>query len=208
MTEPEFDAALIDAAFALGAAQGWLGVSPAAAARAAGLDLAAARTRFSCTAEILRRFGQQADAAALTDVLDDGSVRDKLFDMLLRRFDYLQTKRAGVLALLRALPFNPLLALAMAEMHLASMGWLLEGAGVDATGIAGAAKKRGLLAVWAYGARAWAQDESDDLAHTMAAVDKALAKAEELVLRLEAGAVIASISEADSPSPVAEGEVE
>lgn len=208
MTDQKFDDALIDAAFALGAERGWIGVSPAAAARHAGLDLAQARASFACTAEILRRFGQRADAVALTDALTDGSVRDRLFDILLRRFDYLQGYRAGVLALLRYAPFNPPLALALAEMHLVSMGWLLEGAGVDATGIGGAVKKRGLLAVWAYAARAWAQDDSVDLAHTMAAVDKGLAQAESLVDRLSAGAVGASLSDADLPSPDADGTVE
>ncbi len=183
MTDQEFEAALIDAAFALGAEAGWLRVSPAAAARHAGLDLARARALFPCTGEILRKFGRQADAAALSHAMTDGSVRDRLFDILLRRFDYLQLRRAGVVALMRALPFCPPLALALAGMNLASMGWLLEGAGVEATGIGGALKKRGLLAVWLYGLRAWAHDESPDLTATMAAVDKALARAEGVAQR-------------------------
>ncbi|MDE2319635.1 MAG: TetR family transcriptional regulator [Rhodospirillales bacterium] len=183
MTDKEFEAALVDAAFALGAGAGWLRVSPAAAARHAGLNLVRARGLFPCTGTILRKFGRQADAAALSHMQADGSVRDKLFDILLRRFDYLQPRRAGVVALMRVLPFCPPLALALAEMNLASMGWLLEGAGVDATDIGGALRKRGLLAVWLYGLRAWAQDESPDLTATMAAVDKALAKAEDMAQR-------------------------
>lgn len=183
MTDQEFEAALVDAAFALGAGAGWLRVSPAAAARHAGLDLVRARSLFPCTGAVLKKFGRQADAAALSHVAADGSVRDKLFDMLLRRFDYLQPRRTGVVALMRVLPFCLPMALAMAEMNLTSMGWLLEGAGVDATGIAGALKKRGLLAVWLYGLRAWAADESPDLTATMAAVDKALAKAEGMAQR-------------------------
>ncbi|MBU6419952.1 MAG: TetR family transcriptional regulator [Proteobacteria bacterium] len=202
MTDQEFEAALLDAAFALGAEAGWLRVSAAAAARRAGLDLARARSLFPCTAEILRKFGHQADAAALSHVAADGSVRDKLFDILMRRFDYLQPRRAGVKALLRVLPFCPPLALAMAEMNLTSMGWLLEGAGVEATGFAGALKKRGLLAVWLYGLRAWAQDESPDLTATMAAVDKALARAEDIVQRQSPFATAAP--PAESPTPEAE----
>ena len=178
MTDQEFETALVDAAFALGAEAGWRRVSPAAAARHAGLDLARARGLFPCTGAILKKFGRLADAAVLRHRAADGSVRDRLFDILLRRFDYLQTHRAGVAALLRVLPFCPPLALALAEMNLASMGWLLEGAGVEATGIRGALRKRGLLAVWLYGLRAWAEDESPDLTATMAAVDTALARAE------------------------------
>ena len=183
MNDSAFDTALVDAAFALGAQKGWRHVSAAAAARHAGLDLARARMRFPCTGSILRHFGRLADATALKGALDEGSVRDILFDILLRRFDFLQSHRAGVLALLKALPACPPLALALAEMNLASMGWLLEGAGVDATGLRGGAKKRGLLLVWLYGLQAWARDESEDLAATMAAVDKALARAEAFATR-------------------------
>ncbi|MCB5944594.1 TetR family transcriptional regulator [Acidocella sp. KAb 2-4] len=183
MTDTDFDTALVTAAFALGAEKGWRHVSPAAAARHAGLDLAQVRAAYPCTGAILKKFGQMADAVALTNALTEGSVRDRLFDILLRRFDFLQAHRAGVVALLRTLPFCPPLALAMAELNIASMGWLLEGAGVDATGLRGALAKRGLLVVWAYGIRAWADDESEDLTATMAAVDKALARAEAMVSR-------------------------
>ena len=178
MTDAAFDTALVNAAFALGAEKGWRHVTAAAAARHAGLDLAQARMAFPCTGDILKSFGRMADAAALKGVLADGSVRDILFDILLHRFDFLQTHRAGVLALMKAVPACPPLALALAELNLTSMGWLLEGAGVDATGLRGALKKRGLLLVWAYGMHAWARDESEDLSATMAAVDKALARAE------------------------------
>lgn len=184
MTDQEFEVALVDAAFALGGEAGWSRVSSAAAARHAGLDLAKARGMFTCTGTILKKFGHQADAFALTGAATGGSVRDRLFDILLRRFDYLQVRRAGVAALMRHLLVCPPMAVALAEMNIASMGWLLEGAGVDATGIRGAVKKRCLLAVWLYSLRVWAEDDSPDLTATMAAVDTALARAEGYVLRL------------------------
>lgn len=176
MNDQEFEVALINSAFALGAEQGWSGVSPSAAARRAGLDLSRARLLFPCNGMILKKFGRQADVFALTGLLEEGSVKDKLFDSLLRRFDYLQAHRAGVVALTRHLPFCPPLALALAEMNVLSMGWLLAGAGVDASGLTGGIKKRGLLIVWLYALRAWTKDESLDLTATMAAVDTALAK--------------------------------
>ena len=197
MNDMDFDTALITAAFSLGAEKAWRHVSPAAAARHAGLDLAKARTAYPCTGAILKTFGKIADAVALSNALTEGSVRDRLFDILLRRFDYLQMHRPGVLALLRALPVCPPLAFVMAELNLASMGWLLEGAGVDATGLRGALAKRGLLVVWAYGVRAWAEDDSEDLTATMAAVDKALARAESIVNRFSAK----PRGEPDSPLP-------
>lgn len=183
MNDQDLKIALVDAAFALGGAQGWSRVSPAAAAQYAGLDLARSRGLFSCNAKILGGFGQQADEFALQGALTEGCVRDRLFDILLRRFDYLQSRRAGVVALMRYLPFCPPLAVALAEMNIASMGWLLEGAGVEATGFRGALKKRVLLGVWLYALRAWSADESQDMTATMAAVDAALAKFDSLAGR-------------------------
>ena len=207
MTDQEFEAALVDAAFALGAEAGWSRVSAAAAARHAGLDLARARFLFPCTGTVLKKFGRLADASALTGAAADGNTRDRLFDILLRRFDYLQARRAGVVALMRHLPACPPLAVALAEMNIASMGWLLEGAGVSATGFSGMLKKRGLLAVWLYGLRAWAKDDSPDLTATMAAVDSALARAENCALRFSPSrpaepAPEHPAPEADPPTPL------
>src|SRR5450432_2758712 len=114
MTGSEFDTALVTAAFRLAAEDGWRKVSVAAAARAAGLSLAEARGRFPSRAAILLRFGRLADQAALLDAPSEGPVRDRLFDLLMRRFDVLQAHRAGVKALLRALPFDPPMALLLA----------------------------------------------------------------------------------------------
>ena len=116
MTDHEFDQALISAAFTLAAASGWAAVTPAAAAREAGLKLEQARIRFPNAQAILLRFGQFADEQALTDALDSGAVRERLFDVVMRRFDALQQHRAGVLALLDSLPADPGTALVLAVL--------------------------------------------------------------------------------------------
>ena len=183
MTDEEFDSSLVTAAFSLGASEGWRKVSAAAAARYAGLDLARARARFAGRAALLKRFGALADAHALTGALQEGSVKDRLFDILLRRFDYLQMNRAGVIALFRVAPLEPALAPWLAAETLASMGWMLEGAGVSSRGVRGEIRKRGLAAVWAWGVRAWLRDESEDLSATMAAIDTALLRAEQIASR-------------------------
>jgi ubiquinone biosynthesis protein COQ9 len=199
MTDVEFDTALVGAAFSLAAEQGWRRVSPAAAARRAGLDLAAARQRYVGQLGILRAFGRLADAHALTGALTEGPVRERLFDILMRRFDFLQTHRAGVLALLRALPAEPPVALCLARATVTSMGWMLEGAGVSAQGLRGEIRKKGLALVWGYGMRAWCRDESADLTATMAAVDKALDRADALAARFHPAPRPAAEPEAPLP---------
>lgn len=182
MDNEPFDTALIGAAFRLAGERGWSRVSIAAAARDAGLDLARARRRFPGRIALLIRFGRLADATALAAATSagEGTVRDRLFDLLMRRFDALQAHRAGVEALMRTLPARPGLALLLARSTERSMGWMLEAAGGDATGPLGHLRAKALCGVWLWAVRAWQKDASEDLAATMAALDAALNRAERL----------------------------
>lgn len=205
MSDSEFDTALVTAAFRLAGEEGWRNVNVAAAARAAGLSLAEARTRFPSRAAILLRFGRLADQAALRDAAAEGPVRDRLFDLLMRRFDVLQAHRAGVKAVLRALPTNPPTALLLACATKRSMRWMLQAAGVTATGPRGELQVRGLLAVWLWAVRAWERDTSEDLSGTMAAVDNALGRAERVANWLHGqrrvSPAAAEASEPETPAP-------
>ena len=168
MDDAAFDNALIAAAFQLAAEQGWRRVSVAAAARAAGLPLARARERFPGRSAILLRFGRLADQAALAEAPSEGPVRDRLFDLLMRRIDALQTHRAGVLAL-RALPAEPPTALLLALATRRSMRWMLAAGGIPTGGIHGELRVKGLLAVWLWTLRAWRADDGEDLGTTIGA---------------------------------------
>jgi hypothetical protein len=195
MIDPQFDEALITAAFTLAGQKGWPWATPRAAAESAGLDPREARRRYPTQGDILRTFFTQADTYALTGALEEGPTRDRLFDTLMRRFDVLQLHRPGILALLRYLPLDPAQALCLSHATVASMGKLLAAAGVPTTGLPGALRKRGLALVWAYALRAWVKDDSPDLGHTMAALDAALGHAASLATRFTPQA------EADFPSP-------
>ncbi len=179
MNDAEFDAKLIEHAFAIAAQGGWKGVTVIAAARGAGLPLDRARIRFPARSAILLRFGQRADALALEEAPDTGPVRERLFDLLMRRFDALQTHRIGVLALLHGLPTDPATALLLGAATARSMEWMLQAAGVKTAGIGGVFATKGLVAVWLYALAAWQRDDSADLSTTMAALDRALSRAEQ-----------------------------
>ncbi len=174
---PDFDDALIASAFALIAEEGWDKLTVAAAARHANQPLDQARARFPTKLAILMRFGRQADQAAITGALTEGPVRDRLFDIIMRRIDALQAHRAGVLALFRDLPSNPLTALALANASHTSMAWMLEAIAVPTNGFRGQLRIKGMLALWLHTVRAWQTDESEDLSHTMAALDVGLTRA-------------------------------
>lgn len=180
MDNPDFDRALIGAAFALAAERGWREVSVAEAARRADLPLDVARRRFPMRGAILWRFGRMADEAALALAPKEGPHRDRLFDLLMRRFDVLQAHRAGVLALLRAIPTDPKLALFLSMATARSMRWMLDAADISTAGMLGRLRCKGLVGVWLAGVRAWRDDDSEDLSGTMAALDRALGRAEQV----------------------------
>ncbi len=172
----EFDRAVVAAVFDQAALRGWREVSLVEAARDAGLDLGRMRARFPGRGAVLLRFGVMADQAALAGSTG-AEARERLFDMLMLRFDALQGHRAGVLALLSALRTDPATGLLLYGATLRSMKWLLDGAGIPAAGVVGGLRVHGLLALWLYALRAWEADESADLSGTMAAVDRGLDRA-------------------------------
>jgi hypothetical protein len=102
----------------------------------------------------------------------------------MRRLDVLQTHRAGVLALLRGLPTDPLTAAMLALETLNSMRWLLEAAGLEAHSPLGVVRAEGLMGVWLWTLRAWERDDTEDLSATMAALDAALARAGQIARAL------------------------
>jgi AcrR family transcriptional regulator len=177
LDDAEFDRAVVKAVFQQAALRGWADVSLAEAARDAGLPLARVRVRFPSRGAVLMRFGVQADEAALAGAETEGTPREKLFDIIMNRFEALQAHRDGIMALLVALRTDPATALLLYGATLRSMAWLLEAAGVPATGITGQLRVHGLTAVWLYVLRAWERDDSPDLSRTMAALDRALDRA-------------------------------
>lgn len=177
MEDKQLDQALVAAVFSQAALRGWADVNIAEAARDAGLPLDRVRARFPGRGAVLLRFGVLADQAALAAGSSEPSPRERLFDMVMSRFDALQQHRAGILQLLRALRTDPATSLLLYSATLRSMKWLLDGAGIPSSGIVGALRVHGLLALWLYALRAWEGDESADLSATMAAVDRGLDRA-------------------------------
>ncbi len=176
-TAPTIDTGLIAAAMELIAERGWPKLSLAEAATRAGLPLADVRARFPCRVSVLMRFNTQADQTAITGAITDGPIRDRLFDIVMRRLDALQAHRAGVLALMRDLPRDPATATILGAATLRSMGWMLQATAIEATGLRGRLRTHGLHILWLATLRAWAKDESEDLSATMSALDAALTRA-------------------------------
>ncbi len=172
---------ILSAAMDEAAATGWAQVSFQAIAHRSGLKLGEVLLHTPTKAYILARFADAIDRAALSDVneIDDTqTVKDRLFDLMMRRFDALQKYRAGVLALMTGLSRDPGEGVMVMGRLSRSMGATLAAAGVAAHGLSGLAQTEGLKAVYLAALRAWRNDDSEDMAKTMSALDKALGYAE------------------------------
>lgn len=174
---------VLDAALELAATAGWRDLTMRDVAEACGVSLAELHAVYPTRNAILKAFSARIDAAVLagdTGDLGDESPRDRLFDVIMRRLDVLSVHRKAAWSIIRASLGNPASALQGFCLTQSSMRWMLEAAGIDAGGPAGALRAKGLMLVWLDVLRVWQSDESEDMARTMAHLDKRLALAERL----------------------------
>jgi AcrR family transcriptional regulator len=168
---------IIEAALALIARDGWRRLSMAAIAGEAGLPILNLYRVFSSKNAILCAFFRRIDEAVLATPVEaeiDERPRDRVFDLLMRRFDALQPYRGAIEVLGRELLGDPLSALAAGAGLLRSMAWMLEAAGIAADGLGGAVAVKLTAAAYMRTLREWLRDETVDLAPTMAALDRRL----------------------------------
>jgi AcrR family transcriptional regulator len=168
---------IIDAALACIVQQGWRRLSLADIAAEAGLPILRVYRVFHSKPAILCGFFRRIDEAVLAappESEPDERPRDRVFDLLMRRFDALQPYRAALDVLARELPTDPLAALAAGATLLRSMRWMLEAAGISGEGLGGMVAVKLTAAAYLATLRVWRRDESPDLAPTMAALDRRL----------------------------------
>jgi AcrR family transcriptional regulator len=195
---------ILDAALTLAARRGWRRTSLADVAAEAGIGLDQLRNKFASKPAIVGGLIRRTDERALAlGPAEGSSARDRLFDVLMRRFDALAADRAGIAAILRDACFDPATALCLAPRLMTSMAWMLEAAGLDSSGPVGLLRIKGLAAVYLWALREWLADDSPDLAKTMAALDRGLRQAEALAGLLAKGR--AGVAEAASAAGKAAG---
>jgi AcrR family transcriptional regulator len=168
---------IIDIAFARIAQDGWRRLSMAAIAEEAGLPILRVYRAFPSKPAILCGFLRRIDETVLTlpvEAAADERPRDRLFDLLMRRFDALGPYKGAIEILGRELPADPCAALAAGARLLRSVRWMLEAAGIATDGISGVIAVKLTVAAYMATSRQWLRDDSPDLAPTMAALDRRL----------------------------------
>jgi AcrR family transcriptional regulator len=172
---------IIDAALALIAADGWRRLSLAAIAAKAGLPILRVYRAFGSKQAVLCSFFERIDEAVLAEppaAEADEQPRDRVFDLLMRRFDALRPHKRVLAALRRELPGDPIAALCLGTRLLRSMRWMLDAADISTGGLPGALVVRLVGTAYLSAMRVWQRDDSPDLAGTMAALDARLRRIE------------------------------
>lgn len=170
---------LIDAALALAAERGWRDVTLRDIAEAANVSLAETYAVYPSRQAVLRDFARRIDAAVLASEepgAAEGGARDRLFDVLMRRFDALAPYKAGLANVLADQARDPLAVACGLCLLRRSMACMLEAANLSAAGLRGALRIKGLSVAYLAALRVWLRDESEDHAPTMAALDRGLAR--------------------------------
>jgi AcrR family transcriptional regulator len=178
----------VRAAFDLAKERGWGDISLADIAQSANLSLADLRREFSCKTDIVNAFQKEVDAEVLARARPAGEAqtpRDRLFDVIMTRFEVMQPYKQALRRISAYLCCRPGEAATLLCSSLASQYWMLAGAGAKLDGPAGALRVAGLTAIYGKVFQVWLDDQSPSLDKTMAALDKRLARGERVLSGIE-----------------------
>src|SRR5271165_6447944 len=145
---PDMRGKIVDALMELAAERRFEDISVRDICKTAGVTLADFRDAFASKGAVLAGFSRRIDRAVLAEQgeeLADETPRERLFDILMRRLEAMTPYREGVREIGAWLRRQPAAALAMNQVVVSSMRFMLEAAGIDVEGgAAGAIKLQGL----------------------------------------------------------------
>ncbi|NCC22417.1 MAG: TetR/AcrR family transcriptional regulator [Alphaproteobacteria bacterium] len=173
---------ILEDALALSAEIGWDNVSFRELSRKSGTSLAELYAHYEDKTQLLFEYEKMLNRKVLENAGEGdpgSSARDRLFDILMERFEVMNAHREALIAIWRTVRLDPKQAVIGMPHLAASMAWMLEAADIDTGGLRGAVKVAGLTGVYLKVLREWLRDDSPDLGATMAALDRTLSRAEQ-----------------------------
>ncbi|MBU2581509.1 MAG: TetR family transcriptional regulator [Alphaproteobacteria bacterium] len=175
---------VVAAALRLAGEKPWQDVTLRQIAEAAGLNLAELSEHFASKSEILAAFVRLVDKQVLASApapQEGESKRDALFEVVMARFDAMTPYKAA----LGSIAGSGEVEFALIRPVLCSQGWMLQAAGIDSDGPAGAVRKAGLASAYASVFRTWLDDDDPGMARTMAVLDRRLRSGETVMSGLD-----------------------
>src|SRR5271170_7670456 len=186
---------IVDALMELAGERRFEDISVRDICKTAGVSLADFRDAFPSKGAVLVGFSRRIDHAVLAqhgEELADESPRERLFDILMRRLELMAPYREGVREAAAWLRREPAAALAMNQVVMSSMRFMLEAAGIEAEGPTGVIKLQGLALAWARMIHVWLDDDEPALSKTMAELDRVLTRGERAVAGVDRLSALAS----------------
>lgn len=174
------------AALELAADTPWADLTLAAIAEKAGIDLTA-MYGLSGKDQLATESDTYFDKAMSAEgVSGDDLPRERLFDVIMLRFEAMEAHRAGLLSMMKYRDRTPSLTLRLPAARKHTADWALVSAGLDdSSGAPPGLKAVAVAFVIASTERAWRKETSGDFALTMAALDKGLREAEDRMKSLK-----------------------
>jgi len=121
---------------------------------------------------------------AVADIEAEAPSRDRLFDIIMARFDAMQDQRAAWVSILEADAQEPAAGFARAARRLRTAAWALEAVGISTDSLKATARVMGLARRLRKIEALWLKDDAD-LSKTMAGLDQTLRESEEWLDRGE-----------------------
>jgi AcrR family transcriptional regulator len=179
---------IVDAMLKLAAQRRFEDIAIRDIAAEAGVSLADFRDAFPSKGATLAGFSRRIDRAVLATPLGElanSSARDRLFDVLMRRLDAMAPYREALRGISAWVRRDPTALLAINQLTVNSMRFMLEAAEIESDGPAGALKVQGLALAWARVFAIWLEDAPPDFSKTMATLDRELTRGDRLVAGLQ-----------------------
>jgi AcrR family transcriptional regulator len=176
----------VEALLALLAEHEWNAVTLPMIAERAGLTLAELRGAFPSKGAILAAFVRKIDQQVLKGDahaadLRDQPARERLFDVMMRRFDALAPHKAAIRSARRGILSDPFAASAWNRIEINSAQWMLAAAGIDESGPGAGLKAQGLALLFGRVMGTWLGEDDPHHPNTMRELDRQLRQAERLV---------------------------
>lgn len=173
------DAVLYKTLFTLVEEKGWHALTLPLLARALKIKTATLIQHYADKNALLLGFRKYLDETVLAQAEEtEAPLKEKLFDLLMARFDVLQDMRGGVTRLMGEIFLRPIsaafLGFEAGPQMCCSMRRMLEVAGVPSGTPQSLLLSVGLKLVYINALRVWKNDGSADMAATMAALDRGL----------------------------------
>lgn len=178
----------VDALMNLAASRPWGEIELPDIATEAGLTLAQLRGLFPSKLAMLGGVTRIVDDAVLAGVSDDLAgepIRERLFDLVMRRLDAMAPYKAALRRIVPVIRRDPLTLAALNRGAVNSWRYMLASVGIPTEDSLGALRVQGAVLLMARVSDTWLDDDEPELSKTMARLDRELKTAGRIMARVE-----------------------